>query len=71
MSAYHAHATLQLIGAILDLRPQIILHLVGWRQAVGVEVFFEFSTLMPARPVRPATIVIVVIQDTLLFAIQI
>ena len=32
-------------------------------QAVGVEVDFESSTLMPARPMRAGTIAIVVIQD--------
>ena len=63
VSAYHVAAMLELIGAISNLRPQIVFHLVGRRQAEGIEVFFEFSALMPARPVRAAAIAIVVIQD--------
>ena len=61
--ADHVSAPLELIGIISNLRPQIANHLIGWRQAEGVEVDFEPSALMPTRPVRAGAIVIVVIED--------
>ena len=63
VSADHVAAPLELIGIISNLRPQIANHLVGWGQAVRIEVDLESSALMPARPVCAGAIAIVVIQD--------